>query len=181
MELEIIKYKLQKYVDGESSLEDEKLLHDYFSGDDVAAELLSYRDLFTGLGELSSREDPLLEETLMDYILETEHREKTTYRRLWQMVSGIAAILLVALLVINYNDDKPGWKDTYSDPEQAYAEATLALQYVAGKYQKGLAHLQPVRKLNEATAPMSTGFGLVNKGFQQIENLDRMNEKLKNE
>ena len=157
MEPEIIKNKLQKYFDGESSTKDEKILRDYFCSGKVDEELLAYRGLFEGINELANREAVLPEEELMDFILENEHQEKTKYRRLWQTVSGVAAILLIALLVVNYNNDRRNWKDTYADPEQAYAEASQVIQYMAGKYQKGMNHLQPVGKLYEAVKPMDKG------------------------
>ncbi len=181
MKPEIIKHKLQKYFEGESSLEDEKLLAEYFRSDQIDAELLHYRELFAGFDELRTAETESMEDNLMDYIMEAEHREKTKYRHLWQSVSGIAAALLIALLVVNYNNDKPNWKDTYSDPQQAYVEASRTLHYIAGKYQKGLAQLQPVKKLNEATKPMNEGLTVINKGFQEVGKIEKINEKLKNE
>lgn len=181
METEIIKYTLQKFFDGETCLDDERLLREYFGGNDVDEELLPYRDLFVGLDELSVSENRLSPDDLMDFIMEAEHQAKNKYRRLWQAVSGIAAALILAFMLFNYYDDRPAWKDTYSDPEQAYAEAVHALHFVAGKYQKGLAQLQPVQKLNDATEPMHNGICLLDKGFREMEPLAKISKKLKTE
>jgi hypothetical protein len=118
---------------------------------------------------------------LMDLILENEHREKIRYRKFWQLVTGMAAALLITLLVVHYNNDQAAWKDTYQDPEQAYATAVQTLHFVAGKYQEGMVQLQPVSKLNEAAKPMNKSIGILNKGFYQMENLEKLNEKLNKE
>lgn len=177
MEPEIIKYKLQKYFEGESSLEDERILHDYFRSDETDEELLPYRDLFAGLKGMKNHEKQISEEDLMDFILENEHQEKTRYRKRWQLVTGIAAVLLIALLVVHYTNDKPKWKDTYTDPDQAYATAVQTLRFVAGKYQEGIAQLQPVSKLNQAVEPMNKSLDLLNKGFYEMRNLEKFNLK----
>ena len=181
MEPEVIKYKLQKYFDGESSLEDERILQNYFRSDQIEGELIPYRDLFAGLTGIRDHEIKIQEEDLLDFILENEHQEKTRYRKLWQIVTGVAAMLLIALFVIHYTNDKPNWKDTYTDPDQAYATAVQTLHFVAGKYREGLAQLKPVSKLNQAVKPMSKSLDLLNKGFYEIENLQKLNSKLNKE
>ena len=179
MELKEIKQILQKYFDGESSEQEEQLLEEYFHSDIIAQELMKYRSFFTGISELSSKRDERLEEEVMDYILENENREKTHYRWLWQTASGIAAALVIALIVVNWGNNQSQWKDTYSDPEQAYAEATRTLQYVAGHYQKGIANLQPVKKIHSACEPLHHGLIKLEKGFQEMQNIEKINEKLK--
>lgn len=193
METEKIKELLDRYFEGNCSLPEEQMLKDYFCSDQLAEELLPYQPLFDGLAgltketesmlgdELSGAIDSAIEEDLMDYILESEHKEKNKLRYLWQAVSAVAAILLITLLVFNFQDDKASWEDTYSDPNVAYIEANKTLQLVAQKYQLGLAQLHPVGKLNKAVSPLDKGLKSVNKGFQEMENLQLIHEKLKNQ
>lgn len=193
METEKIKELLDRYFEGNCSLPEEQMLKDYFCSDQLAEELLPYQPLFDGLAglaketesmlgdELSGAIDSAIEEDLMDYILESEHKEKNKLRYLWQAVSAVAAILLITLLVFNFQDDKASWEDTYSDPNVAYIEANKTLQLVAQKYQLGLAQLQPVGKLNKAVSPLDKGLKSVNKGFHEMENLQLIHEKLKNQ
>ncbi|MEN6455238.1 MAG: hypothetical protein ABFD10_13345 [Prolixibacteraceae bacterium] len=181
MEPEVIKYILQKYFDGESSLEDERILHNYFRSEQIDEGFRPYRDLFTGLSCIKDHEIKIREEDLMDLISENKHQEKTRYRQLWQIVTGVAATLLVTLSVVYYTNDKPDWKDTYTDPDQAYATAVQTLHFVAGKYREGLAQLKPVAKLNQAVEPMSKSLDLLNKEFYKIENLQKLNTKLTKE
>ncbi len=177
MDLKEIKQKLQKYFDGRSTEQDEQDLRSYFSSGNVSDELKQYSEFFGGLSELSEKRDEQFEEEIMDFILENEFQEKTRYRWLWQAVTGVAAVLMITLLTVNFNQNK--WEDTYSDPNQAYAEASKTLKYVAGKYQKGLAQLQPVQKVSTAYKPLSNGLSILNKGFQEVENLEEINKKLK--
>ena len=179
MDLKEIKQILQKYFNGESTEKEEQLLYDYFHSKTISPELEKYRNFFSGIQELANNRNLLFEEQVMDYILENEHREKKHYRWLWQAVSGIAAALVIALLAINYNNTQSQWKDTYSSPDQAYVEASRTLHFVAGQYQKGMENLQPIKKLGTATQPLKQGLDELNKGFLEIQKVEKVNKKLK--
>lgn len=180
MELKKIKEILQRYFEGKSTEQEEQLLYDYFKANSIAPELEKYRYFFTGIDTLSSMQrDEMLEEEIMDHILENEHKEKTHYRWLWQTVSGIAAALVIALLAMNFFGTNRQWKDTYSNPDEAYAEASKTLQYVAGYYQKGISALEPVKVINTASKPLDKSLNTLEKGFQEIQHLEKMNEKLR--
>ncbi len=180
MELKEVRQILQKYFEGTSTEQEEQLLTAYFNSQTIAPELQKYQRFFVGILELSNEgRNEKLEEDIMDYILENEHREKTHYRWLWQTVSGIAAALLIALLAVNLYTGKAEWEDTYSDPDQAYAEAVLALQYVAGHYQKGMEGLEPVKIINKASQPLNRSLNKLEKGFQEIQEMEKINKKLK--
>lgn len=179
MDLKEIKQILQKYFDGETTMAEEQFLNEYFHSKTISPELERYRSYFSGMNELSYDRDLGFESQIMDYILENEHREKTHYRWLWQTVSGIAAALIIALLVVNFYGNQKPWKDTYKDPDIAYTEAKQTLQFVAGQYQKGLAALHPTKILNTATEPLKVGLTGINKGFKEIQKVEQINKKLK--
>lgn len=168
MESQRINILLQKYFDAETSLAEENELITYFASGEVEESLKMYVPLFSGMKELLADENPALGDELMNHILESEHKEKVKYRWMWQMVTGVAASVILVMLAVNYYTGKNQWKDTYSDPQQAYAEASKTLEFVAAKYNKGLASLTPVRKLKEAAAPLQTGISKLNKGFEII-------------
>jgi len=179
MELREVKILLQKFFDGQTTVEEENILTDFFRNQDVPAELEIYREFFDATEKLSEVRFEGFEDDVMNHILESENREKKRYRWLWQTVTSAAAVLLLAVLLVNYNQNKNQFKDTYDDPEIAYAEATKALRYMAGKYQKGMAQLQPIAEIDKASAPLKTSLRLVNKGFGEMEELAKMEEKLK--
>lgn len=168
MESQNIHILLQKYFEAETSLAEENELITYFTSGEVDESLKMYVPLFSGMKELSADENPELADELMNHILESEHQEKVKYRWMWQMVTGVAASVILVMLAVNFYSGKSQWKDTYSDPQQAYAEASKTLEFVAAKYNKGLASLTPVRRLEEAAAPLQTGISKLNKGFEHL-------------
>src|ERR1035437_7978558 len=131
MESQKIIILLQKYFEAETTLDEENELITYFNSDKVDEELKSYIPMFSGLKNISVNEDQELGDDLMNFILESEHKEKLRYRWMWQIVTGIAASVILALLAVNFYSNQNQWKDTFSDPQQAYVEASKTLDFVA--------------------------------------------------
>jgi hypothetical protein len=52
---------------------------------------------------------------------------------------------------------------------------------VAGKYNQGLAQLKPIQKVDQAMDPLNSGMNLLNKGFVQLNDVKKWNQKLKKE
>jgi hypothetical protein len=181
MESQRIQILLQKYFEAETTLDEENELITYFSSDMVDETLKMYVPMFSGMKELSVEEDAQLGDDLMNFILESEHKEKLHYRWMWQIVTGIAASVILVMLAVNFYSSQNQWKDTFSDPKQAYAEATKTLNYVSEKYNKGLAQLRPIGKIQSATDPYNSGMEKLNKGFEQMKEVKRINKKLKKE
>ena len=88
-----------------------------------------------------------LEERLSMKIDEWERAEKRRSARQWRTVISVAATL-VLIAGIGWTFLRPsenlGEKDTYSDPQQAYEEASKALELLAVNLNKGF------ETLNEA-------------------------------
>jgi hypothetical protein len=178
MESQRIHILLQRYFEAETTLEEENELITYFTSGEVDENLKMYVPMFSGIRNISVEENANLSDELMDYILESEHKEKVKYRWMWKMVTGIAASVLVVMLSVNYYNSRTQWKDTFTDPQQAYAEASKTLDFVAGKYNQGLAQLRPIGKIESAVNPFSSGMKKLNKGFDQM---NELNKKLKKE
>jgi hypothetical protein len=178
MESQRITILLQKYFEAETTLEEENELITYFTSGEVDEDLKIYIPMFSGIRNISVEENADLSDELMDYILESEHKEKVKYRWMWKMVTGIAASVIVVMLSVNYYNSRTQWKDTFTDPEKAYAEASKTLDFVAGKYNQGLAQLRPIGKIESAVNPFNSGMKKLNKGFDQM---NELNKKLKEE
>jgi len=181
MESQEIHILLQKYFEAETTLGEENELINYFNSAEVADELKSYIPMFSGLKSLSVSENLDLGDDLMNHILESEHKEKLRYRWMWQIVTGVAASLILVMLAVNFYSNQNHWDDTFKNPDQAYAEASKTLDFVAGKYNKGLAQLQPITKMENAVDPFHSGMNKLNKGFEQMNELKTLNQKLKKE
>jgi hypothetical protein len=108
-------------------------------------------------------------------VLENENREKTRYRWLWQTVTGIAASVIIILGgFLFYQQQQKPFKDTFDDPREAYAYAKHTLQFISGKYNKGLAGLSGFEKLQKATQPIKKGIAPVNKFYNAIEKMEKI-------
>jgi hypothetical protein len=169
---------LQKYFDAETTIDEENELITYFTSGEVDENLKMYVPMFLGIKELSAEECPDLGDDLMNFILESEHNEKLRYRWMWQVVTGVAASVILVMLAAHLYSNQNQWKDTFSDPQQAYSEASKTLEFVAGKYNKGMAELRPVARIESAADPYNSVMKKLKKGFAQME---KLNEKFKKE
>lgn len=179
MESKRIHILLHKYFEAESTLDEENELINYFNSGQVEDEFKSYEPVFSGLKQLSVNEDAQLGDDLMNYILESENKEKLRYRWMWQIVTGVAASVILVMLAVNFYSNQGQWNDTFTDPQQAYAEASKTLEFVAGKYNKGLAQLKPIGRVEAAATPFYTGMEAWNKGVGQLENIENLNTNFK--
>ena len=174
METSKIKDLLQQYFEGQTTQNDEKLIESYFRSGNIDPELQEYKSFFDGLNELSVNErNPKLESEIMDFILESEHREKTKYRWLWQTVTGVAAAIIIVLGGFLFWQQQQKPQDTFKNPQEAYAYAEQTLQFVSEKYNKGFASLSKFDKLQKATEPVTKGVAPVNKMFKKLEEMNK--------
>lgn len=173
-----VKKLLQQYFNGESSLEDERKLEIYFQSGDVADEVAEYAEFFGGISELADVVDhSTIEEDVMDFILENEHREKTKYFGMWKLVTGIAASIIIVLGgFLFYQQKQKPFDDTFENSEQAYVYARKTLQYVSSEYKKGFAELAKFEMLQKANEPIKKGVAPVNEFFEGIEKMENVEE-----
>ncbi len=126
MELHNIKNLLEKYFEGETSLQEEKELKNYFSSENIAPELLKYKSMF---GYFSKEKTT---ESEREIVL-----EKKSNNRKWL---GMAASIVI-LLGIGFTFLKqPVQQDdlgTFDDPEMALIETQKALALIAENFNKG--------------------------------------------
>ncbi|HSO88642.1 MAG TPA: hypothetical protein VLQ91_18965 [Draconibacterium sp.] len=175
METDKIAKLLQTFFNGESTTEEERALEDYFKSGNVAEKFLEYGAFFNGISELANAcDDPNIEEEVMDFILENENHEKTRYRWLWKTVTGIAASVIIILGgFLFYQQQQKPFNDTFEDPREAYAYAQQTLQYVSGKYNKGLAGLSNFEKLQKVNQPIKKATAPVNEFYNAIEKMEK--------
>ena len=99
---EDIKRLLDRYYDGMTTEEEEKVLHTYFNGSDIDASLTEERIFFTALQSLECPTPAGIEERLSRQISQWNTLEVTNRRAIRHInlrwVVGIAASLLLLLL-----------------------------------------------------------------------------------
>ncbi len=147
---------LEKYWEGETSLEDEKVLKEYFKSTDVAEEHAAFKDLF-GFFDNESR----ITYPIDNQSSETESKPTLKVRSLSikKYIFAAAAIFVLtigSIIVVKNlnNNDQP--KETYSqvqeieDPEEALRVTKQALALLS-------------KKLNSSTKTVKENMGSLEK------------------
>jgi len=147
-----IKSLLEKYWEGETSLNEETTLFDYFNSEEVATELKVYQPMFQYFkSEKSSRienedfETRLLAELEASTIVPMRSRRRGIVRTLGR-IAAVALLLLTAY--IGYQQLSPtgtngvteeylAFEDLSKEEQQAYETTKSALLFVSAKLNKG--------------------------------------------
>lgn len=179
---------LERFYEGETTLEEEKLLRDFFRGNDVPGHLQEHRALFGYYAEekevaLASGDfDAKLNDRLKAAGEEPAVSYLHPHRRRMMFLSGIAAgILLLAGLLFTFRTEV---FNGLSAHRQAEAELTLAttreaLMVVSDNLNHGLRQMERLKTLDKAMKELET----FNKFYQYqliIINPDKMtNQSIK--
>ncbi len=174
-----VKHLLQRYFEGETTVQEERELETYFNSDDVADELKEYSGLFCGISELAKAAgEDTIEEDVMEFITMNDRVKKPKQRWLWQSISGIAAsVIIVVGGFLFYQQQEEHFADTFDDPEVAYAYAEQTLSFVSAKYNQGLAALSNFEKLQTAAEPLQQGVRPINEYLDMIEKMNIVPEE----
>jgi hypothetical protein len=170
MDINQVKLLLTKYFDGETTLEEEKMLQGYFSDEtEIPDELITYRQQFMLLGSSARTEhdtgqlDLRISEMIdnLDAAAPKQGRSKSLY----QYFAAASIILMLGFSgILIYQARSSAVTDTYADPKIAYQEAQRALMYVSHKMNKGIDPLSNVSKINTGT--------------EQLKALEKMDESM---
>ena len=177
-----IRKLLDRFYTGETTLEEEQILQDYFSSTSIPEELMPDRDLFRTLGTSDSVAVPEgLNQKILDVIDQQEKKVVRTRRISVFSLSGLAAGLLVviALYMGYFRADRPGMlahqmNDTYENPQDAYEEARRTLAYVSAKLNTGTSGLEHVKQVSKATSDPLKSLSKINKGSKELSLLGQL-------
>ncbi len=151
-----IKKLLDKFYEGQTSLEEEMQLKEYFLGDNIPGEMLDDKELFVTMSAANENiEMPdSLNSSIIEAISNAEHSESRVKRINLYSFSGLAAGLAIILSVYFafLRDDSTELLAEYTiqDEEVAYLEAKRALSYVSAKLNKGTAELKPLEQVSKS-------------------------------
>jgi hypothetical protein len=160
MNIKEIEELLKKYYEGETSLEEEKALRDFFVSDDVPLELSVDKSQFLYFAEASGEEinDQDLEENVFAEKPEIPVVTLHSGRNRFFYISGIAAtVLLLIGLVFTFKEDvinKPKGNTSSTNPELVFTQARDILALVSVNLNKGMDKVQYLGKLDQAMQKM---------------------------
>ncbi len=161
MDIKEIQVLLEKYFEGETTLDEDQALLDYFSGESVDPELRPWQQQFLLLK--SGREplvfDPEFENRLAGMVEAQQEIPLREHRSRWITRFAVAATIAVLIGISGVIVLNKGWhkeKDTFSDPQLAYAEAQKTLMYISQKMNQGMKPLNAVSKINAGAKPLKS-------------------------
>jgi len=175
---------LERFYGGETSLEEEKMLRDYFASTSVPEALIPDRDLFQSFEDgTDSVEVPSdLNQKILASIDQAERKETRTRRISLFSLSGLAAGLLVMIAVYLFfirTEHSPilasnQMVDTYEDPMLAYEEAKKALVFVSSKFNTGTTELEQVKQVSKVATDPLKSLSKINKGSKELSLLGQL-------
>lgn len=158
MKYKAINQLIEKYFEGLTTLEEEALLREYFEQEEIPEEWQSIRPLFKHYKNVSLA-DKSFEATFDKQLANQKSEIKKTF--LWPIVAAVAAISILFFSLIDFNQTTK-IEDTFSDPAEAYAQATKALQFMGVK-------------LSDGMSPTVKAGNKLDQGIAQIERLRWIN------
>ena len=122
MDYKYIEQLLERYWQGETTLQEEAILRAFFSQDDVPASLMKYKSLFDcGLQEETLGDD--FDARILDSIGEDEKEPKAKVVS-WssRLMPLFKAAAVVAILLTIGNAAQAPWNYGWDDPQDEYAK-----------------------------------------------------------
>lgn len=183
-DLKHIEQLLEKYYNGETSLEEERKLRWYFQTRDVPERLKPDKTMHAYFQQIK-QEELSPEFTLkLSKLIDKQHRThiNTASRTILLWAGSAAAVLIILLTVwLGYKDpfslQASHFQDTYNDPELAYLESKKVLLMVSEKMNEGTRNLQALDKLNEGVQNLTPVFSF-GPGLQHLGKFSKINETI---
>ncbi len=163
---------------------EELLLKKFFSMDNVPPDLKADQEIFRYYMQVSEIPEPSadFEKNIISAIEnEEEHLSTFRRRRIFGMVSGIAAAILILAGSYFFFAGRAEPRDTFTDPELAYAETMKILHEVSSRLNNGtkaLGHLSDLQ--DESRKTMATVSRSASVLEENIKPLDKVLDALGN-
>jgi hypothetical protein len=154
MNPEEIKQLLERYYEGKSTLEEEHTLKNFFSQENIPEHLTCEKEIFRYYIQSSEVPEPSsgFENSIISALDSVDERsERLKRRRIFGVLTGIAAGILILTGTYFYFVNKSEPRDTYSDPELAYAETMKILYNVSERLNQGTRALGQINELQNET------------------------------
>ncbi len=185
MNLQEIDKLILKYESGETTLAEELVLHDFFTGDGVPSHLKSYREMFGFFDKEAGRS--LSDESFDEKILNEIEKGKVipiaqSKNRIIYSIAGIAATIIIMIgLFFQFGENQSNQalvSDTYNDPQVAYAEARKALMIVSVNLNEGVGKLSDVSEFNDGLSNLNN-ISTFETGVESLEKISILEDSKK--
>jgi hypothetical protein len=154
MNSEEIKRLLEKYYEGATTSDEELLLKKFFSGENISPDLRNDMEIFRYYMQMAEIPEPSTEfEEKIISAIDREDKSIAGFKRRWLFgtLSGIAAAMLILAGSYFFFTNRSEPRDTYSDPEVAYAETMKILYQVSSRLNQGTKALGRLSALQDET------------------------------
>lgn len=176
MNLQKIEKLIAKYEQGDTSLEEEKILTDFFQNEKVPYQLRSYKDLFDFMESSKAEElvNPDFDDKILAAISEIQPGSKYSSRKI-KLYSAIAIAASIVILIGLYFQfgQMNQVQDTYDDPLLAYAETKKILMKVSGNLNAGVDELKTVSEFNSGMEQLNK-IATFDDGMQNLEKISML-------
>lgn len=179
MNIRQIELLIDKYFEGQSSLEEEKAIREYLQQQDIPDKFKWLRDYFL-YTEASAERVSVSEEfdkKLIGRLKDNTKHEQSSSRKLYMyVVSGVAASILLVIGLFSLIDRITERIDPSSrEAEVAYQQASQALLFVSAKINSGMHEASDMKKLNENISKMEK-ISMYNKGLEEFKEMSKIYE-----
>jgi hypothetical protein len=150
MDLKKLKLLLEKYYEGETSLEEEKILKEFFGQEGLLEENFADKEILgffnSDKTHLPTNFDQELKALIED---EFKNNPKRRFLKIIKWSGSIAAAIIIAIGIfeINFKEQPHLYVDTYKDRDKAYKETEQVLLFISQTMNhkaKGLKYLANV-------------------------------------
>lgn len=137
MELAKIESLLDVYFEGETSLDQENILRDYFSSNEVAPHLMAYQGLFRGLK--NAQKEVSKKEVILP-------QESNNSRRWWLSIAA-SAVVLLGVVGLQFSGNQMTTEEQHALAEFNKTKETLLL--MSKSFNKGTQELAVMGQFTE--------------------------------
>ena len=185
MDIRQIKILLDKYNRAETTLGEEQMLREYFSGQsEIPAELEPYRTTFRYFDSMRHMTvlKPGLEQKL-EALIDREQDRKPVFlmnRKVVRWIAAAALVIFISTTVLIVNKNRKPDLGTFDNPELAYLEAQRTLLYISQTLNHGTKELSNISKINSGVGNLKN-LEKLNSGMDKLKLISKLNENATNE
>ncbi|MDA3952407.1 MAG: hypothetical protein PF485_02100 [Bacteroidales bacterium] len=183
MDQKKVRALLEKFYNGETTLNEEKILREYFSNELIDSKFVADKDVF--LYQVQENENlksiPDMSNEIWNNLNNNKDHKIKTNNNLTYFYLRIAASIIILIgsffLLKNQVFNKQQniqFTDSYDNPEIAYQQAKEALLYVSAVLNTGAEHLEPIAKLDIGTQNLNK-LSYIDKGLKELDPINKYN------